>query len=285
MDLGARSCSCTSRCSSVAVLSFNKADVAVVAAEGVHDRLVVGRRWRADGPAGRAVELGQAGVGRHADRPGARHAGRVRDAAVPVLRQAAVSFLLVLPIALPGIVTGDRAAEHVRPHDRPRAVRLPGRVRIPLARHRPRHVLHRRRLQQRGRPAAPLVAEPARSVGRPRRPRLPDVPLRHVPARALGAAVGRDPARSRSASTRSSSPRSPPGRATRRCRSGSSPTSAAPTTSPLVNVVATFVMIVSIPLAWLAQRLADADQRLSARTGSDPVRTSSDGQGWSAQRR
>jgi putative spermidine/putrescine transport system permease protein len=32
-----------------------------------------------------------------------------------------------------------------------------------------------------------------------------------------------------------------------------------PNNVPLVNVMATFVMVVSIPLAWLAQRLADAD--------------------------
>ncbi len=32
-----------------------------------------------------------------------------------------------------------------------------------------------------------------------------------------------------------------------------------PNNVPLVNVMATFVMLVSIPLAWLAQRLADAD--------------------------
>jgi putative spermidine/putrescine transport system permease protein len=32
-----------------------------------------------------------------------------------------------------------------------------------------------------------------------------------------------------------------------------------PNNVPLVNVVATFVMIVSIPLAWLAQRLGDSD--------------------------
>jgi len=30
-----------------------------------------------------------------------------------------------------------------------------------------------------------------------------------------------------------------------------------PNTLPLVNVMATFVMVVSIPLAWLAQRLSD----------------------------
>jgi putative spermidine/putrescine transport system permease protein len=32
-----------------------------------------------------------------------------------------------------------------------------------------------------------------------------------------------------------------------------------PNNVPIVNVVATFVMIVSIPLAWLAQRLGDSD--------------------------
>ena len=35
-----------------------------------------------------------------------------------------------------------------------------------------------------------------------------------------------------------------------------------PNNVPLVNVVATFVMLVSIPLAWLAQRLSDAGERL-----------------------
>ena len=122
---------------------------------------------------------------------------------------------------------------------------------------RPRHVLRRRRLQQRHRPPAALVAQPARGVGRPRRPARPDVPVRHVPARALGAARRRASSPSRSASTRSSSPRSRPARASRRCRSGSSPTSAGPNNVPLVNVMATFVMVVSIPLAWLAQRLSD----------------------------
>ncbi|MEO6570479.1 MAG: ABC transporter permease, partial [Ilumatobacteraceae bacterium] len=39
-----------------------------------------------------------------------------------------------------------------------------------------------------------------------------------------------------------------------------------PNNVPLVNVMATVVMVVSIPLAWLAQRLADAD------TGADPSR-------------
>lgn len=33
-----------------------------------------------------------------------------------------------------------------------------------------------------------------------------------------------------------------------------------PNNVPLVNVMATFVMVVSIPLAWLAQRLSDGDQ-------------------------
>ena len=32
-----------------------------------------------------------------------------------------------------------------------------------------------------------------------------------------------------------------------------------PNNVPVVNVVATFVMVVSIPLAWLAQRLGDSE--------------------------
>ena len=54
-----------------------------------------------------------------------------------------------------------RVAEHVLAHHRPRSVLVQGRLRVPLAGHRPRHVLRGGGLQQRGRPPAPLVAEPA----------------------------------------------------------------------------------------------------------------------------
>ena len=53
---------------------------------------------------------------------------------------------------------------------------------------RPRHVLHRRRLQQRAGPAAAPVAQPRGGLGRPRRRPLPDLPLRDVPADAHRAA-------------------------------------------------------------------------------------------------
>ena len=81
----------------------------------------------------------------------------------------------------------DRVAQRDRSHDRSRPVRVPDRLRVPLAGHRPRHVLRRDRLQQRRRPLAPIVAEPARGVGRSRRPRSADVPVRDVPADAFGA--------------------------------------------------------------------------------------------------
>ena len=58
-----------------------------------------------------------------------------------------LSFLVLLPIALPGIVTGHRA-EHDVPDIRHR-------LRPADSHHRPRHVLRRGRLQQRRRPAAP----------------------------------------------------------------------------------------------------------------------------------
>ena len=171
--------------------------------------------------------------------------------------QNSLSFLWILPIALPGHRHRRRPAEQLRPHVEHRTALVPGRIRLPLPRHRPRHVLRRDRLQQRHRPPPPLVAEPARGVGRPRRPAGPDVPLRHVPARPFGARRRRASSPSPSASTRSSSPRSRPVPATRRCRSGSSPTSAGRTTCRSSTSMATFVMAVSIPLAWLAQRLSD----------------------------
>ena len=89
---------------------------------------------------------------------------------------------------------------------------------------RPRHVLHRHRLQQRGRPDAPAGAEPRRGVGGPRRRPAPDL-LARAPAAARHARCS--PAgcsRSPSASTRSSSRPSPRRAGSRRCRCGSSRT-------------------------------------------------------------
>jgi putative spermidine/putrescine transport system permease protein len=62
-----------------------------------------------------------------------------------------LSFLVVLPIALPGIVTG------VALNTAFRAVLGPRRPRALHRDRRPRHLLHRRGLQQRGRPIAPVV--------------------------------------------------------------------------------------------------------------------------------
>ncbi len=203
--------------------------VAVVAAAGVHHRLVGGGMEHRRATR-RAVELGQGGVRRHADRARARHARRVRPPALPVLR---TEHALVRDPAADRAARHrhrDRVAQRVRSHDRPRPVRVPDRLRLPVAGHRPRHVLRRDRLQQRRRPLAPIVAEPARGLGRSRRPRSADVPVRHVPADAFGARRRAGSSPSPSASTRSSSPRSPPAPDTSPCRSGSSPTSAAPTT-------------------------------------------------------
>jgi hypothetical protein len=52
------------------------------------------------------VDVGQVGARRDADRAGARDARVVRARALRVLRPLAISFLIILPIALPGIVTG-----------------------------------------------------------------------------------------------------------------------------------------------------------------------------------
>ena len=104
--------------------------------------------------------------------------------------------LLVLPIALPGIVTAialnsaiDTFGHPVRPaHDL----------------HRPRDVLHRRRLQQRARAAAPDADLAGRGLDGPRRRRVADVPLRDVPRDPHGAHRRRRCWRSRCRSTRSS---------------------------------------------------------------------------------
>ena len=109
---------------------------------------------------------------------------------------------------------------HAGPRHRPQPVH---------GHHRARDLLHRRRLQQRDRPAAP--ARPARS----RRPRPTSARTRGRPsATSPSRACARrwSPARcwpSRSPSTRSSSPRSRSAPASRRCRSGSSRTSSGPT--------------------------------------------------------
>ena len=130
-----------------------------------------------------------------------------------------ISFLLVLPIALPGVVTGIALAHVVRD--------VRHRVRPAHDHRRPRHVLRGHRLQQRHRPAAPAATVARGGVGRPRRRRVHDVPPRDAARHGHGPAVRRRCSRSPCRSTRSSSrtSRRAPGR--RPCRCGSLPPSSA----------------------------------------------------------
>ena len=92
-----------------------------------------------------------------------------------------ISFLVILPIALPGIVTGVALNNTFTQVLGDRTQPLHGD-------RRPRHLLHRRRLQQRRRPPAARLGLLRGGLGRPRRPHLADLPLRH-PARACGRAL------------------------------------------------------------------------------------------------
>ena len=126
-----------------------------------------------------------------------------------------ISFLLVLPIALPGV--RDR---HRPEHDVPDGRRQ---LRADDDHRRARHVLRRHRLQQRHRPPAPPAADAGGGLRRPRGGHLDHVPPDHDAGRCgprcCPAACWPSPSRS----TRSSSPCSRPGRARRRSRCGSSP--------------------------------------------------------------
>ena len=129
----------------------------------------------------------------------------------------------------------------VDPADRPardRHRRRPQQHLHPGARHRPqplhrdrrpRHLLHRRRLQQRRRPPAPRLGLLRGGLGRPRRPHLADLPLRHLAQHENAPSAPAPCSPSPSPSTRSSSPTSRSAPAKKPCRSGSSATSSAPT--------------------------------------------------------
>ena len=157
------------------------------------------------------------------DRARARHARRVRADPPPLLRAQRGELHRG---------AADRAARHRHRHRAQLRV-SPGRHHALAvhARRRARDVLHRDRLQQRRGPAAAAVAEPGGGVGRSRRRHLPDLPVHHVPADALGAARRRRCSRSRFRSTRSSSRRSRPAAGSRRCHCGSSTTCSGRTTS------------------------------------------------------
>ena len=83
-----------------------------------------------------------------------------------------VSFLVILPIALPGIITGIALANTFRAVLGPTGVTLGTGHRD----HRARDVLHRRGLQQRAGPAAAHGHLAGGGLGRPRRRHVPDVP-------------------------------------------------------------------------------------------------------------
>ena len=122
-------------------------------------------------------------------------------------------------------------------------------------RDRPRDLLHRRRLQQRDRAAAADVVPRSRRR-RPTSARPRGRPSAWSPCRICAAPWS--PARcspSRSPSTRSSSPRSRSAPATRPCRSGSSNNFSRPNQLPIVNVVAVFVILLSIIPVYFAHKL------------------------------
>ena len=175
-----------------------------------------------------------------------------------------LSFLVILPIALPGHRDRHRAQPGV-----PLARRTDG---VPHAGRRPRDVLHRHRLQQRRRAATSPVAEPRRSVGRPRRRHVADVSLRHVPDVALGAARRRRCWRSPSASTRSSSRPSRPGPGFQTLPLWIFSNMFRPNNLPLVNVVATAV-VVAVDHSRLAR--ATAHRLRLTTTRRSPNRSSS----------
>ena len=122
------------------------------------------------------------------DRARARLGGVVRRAPLPLLRPR-------------GDLVPARAADRAaRDHHRHGAELVLHVLEVQLRalddRDRPRDVLRRRRLQQRDRAAAPRARLADRGVDGPRRGRLADVPLRHVPDDLDRADLGR-PARVR----------------------------------------------------------------------------------------
>ena len=161
------------------------------------------------------------GAGSDRDRARARHPGLAGRVAAPLLRPRDD----LLPGDPPDRAAGDRdrggAEQHLHPGVRDQTLAVHGD-------RRPRDLLHRRRLQQRHRPAAADVGVVRGSVGRPRGRPLADVPPRHPAQHALGARAPAACSPSASPSTRSSSPRSRSGPAKKRFRSGSSRTCSGP---------------------------------------------------------
>jgi putative spermidine/putrescine transport system permease protein len=89
----------------VLVNSFNPDRSFELAAVRPDPALVVGRLAELRRPRG-PVGLGEGRPRRHRHRPGARHPDRLRGQRYRFFGRDAISLLVVLPIALPGIVTG-----------------------------------------------------------------------------------------------------------------------------------------------------------------------------------
>ena len=206
------------------IYAFNKTTRAGVAAGGPLVPLVLGRRGTTRACATRCGRASRSRSARPRSRWSSARSPSYTVARYDFFGKTSISFLVILPIALPG---------HRHRHGAERDVHA-GARREPVAvdgDHRPRDVLHRRRLQQRRRAAA---AHARLARGRGRRPRRAALARRScditLPADALGA-DRRRAARLRAELRRGDRHDVHRGRDARRCRSGSSTTSAARGTS------------------------------------------------------
>ena len=171
--------------------------------------------------------------------------------------KTSISFLLILPIALPGIVTAVALQNYVQPAHRSRRLRLPGGLRVPLASSSPtpRSVWW-----------SPTTTSSRGSAGchrtcwRPRPTSAPAVSRRSgyvtfplirsalLAGGILAFALSFDEI---VVTTFTSGP------GVETLPQWILNNFTRPNNVPLVTVVATVVMLLSIPLAWLAQRLSD----------------------------
>ena len=234
----------------IVIYAFNEGKTLAWPPAGLHPRLVRRRRSTTPGARDAFVTSMKAGLAATAI---ALVLGTLASLAVARHRffgRETISFLVILPIALPGIVTGIALNDTF--------TQVLGIDLEPVhGRRRPRDLLHRRRLQQRRSPGC------GASRPRSRRPRPTSAPTPWqtfrcvtLPEHAHRAGRRRACWPSRSPSTRSSSPRSRSAPATRRCRSGSSTTSSRPNQLPIVNVVAVFVILISIIPVYFANKLS-----------------------------
>ena len=145
-----------------------------VPAARLHDEMVRRRLVTAPRHLAAALSVARGRRDRHGARAGLRHARRRRAVARQVLRPRD---------DLAAVRPADRAARHHHRHRAALGLRHHGHRLLDLDhRARPRHVLHRRRLQQCRRALPPAVRQSDRSLDGSRRRRLPDLPPRHPAA-------------------------------------------------------------------------------------------------------